>query len=217
MQSYVERRVLNPSNPQLERLYNASKFARTDANATCRSSAQLFGEYLHAFEDTFAHRDQNNAPYSALSFGLGTGHLTGGENPDFTYNHNVLSPVGFGQWDTNEDRTLAMEKAVFEKLKEFSNPNGKSESIESILYTLKTFNGMHADFSAGNLGPKIEILNSTLRYLGYDTEIYYQKGDNQYDKKRAQTNREESLGMLKTSDYVGTILPSGYDPLPKGK
>jgi hypothetical protein len=48
---------------------------------------QLFGEYLHTFEDTFAHRDQENNPYDATLLSLGVGHGAGGENPDYTYNH----------------------------------------------------------------------------------------------------------------------------------
>ena len=45
---------------------------------------QFFGEYLHAFEDTFAHRDQDNDPFGVNA---GAGHGTHGSHPDYTYNH----------------------------------------------------------------------------------------------------------------------------------
>jgi RHS repeat-associated protein len=80
--NYIARRIANPTNPQLDRLLAASNFAKTDPNATCNSSAQLFGEYLHAFEDTFAHRNQENAPYPPMAIELGFGHFIGGKNPD---------------------------------------------------------------------------------------------------------------------------------------
>ena len=93
---YIARRIEDPQSPQLNRLLAASNFAKADLNATCNSSAQLFGEYLHAFEDTFAHRDKDNDPYTATSFGYGTGHATGGENPDFTYDHFARTVPGLG-------------------------------------------------------------------------------------------------------------------------
>ena len=217
MQSYIERRITNPGSPQLARLLAASNFAKTDPNATCRSSAQLFGEYLHAFEDTFAHRDRFNAPYSALTLGLGTGHLTGGENPDYTYNHFSTDVFGFGPWNTNEARTLEMEKEVFAKLKAYSNPaNHQEASVATIAYTLKTFNAMHADFSSDNLKPKIAILNDALKYLGYKgIDMTYEEGVDAYKDGVAKKNREDALNRLNPADYVGTILPRGTAQLPK--
>jgi hypothetical protein len=75
-----------------------------DAPTSC-AKAQFYGEYLHAFEDTFAHRDEANVPY-----GYKTGHLSGGHEPDHTYN----APF----WKYNQDRTFEMEKEVFAKFKE---------------------------------------------------------------------------------------------------
>ncbi len=219
LQSYIDRRVINPGSPQLQRLLDASNFAKTDPNANCYSRPQLFGEYLHAFEDTFAHRDWDNNPYTATTFGLGTGHLTGGENPDFTYNHRSKTIVGTGAWDNNESRTLEMEKEVFAKLKAFSNPTNHQEtSVDTIAYTLKTFNAMHADFSAGNLRPKIAILNDALKYLGYiGINITYETGSDAYSRKVAEKNRGDSLNGLNPADYIGTILPRGTAPLPEKK
>ena len=218
LQSYIDRRIANPRSPQLTRLLDASNFAKRDPNANCRSSAQLFGEYLHAFEDTFAHRDWDNNPYTATTYGLGTGHLTGGENPDFTYNHFAIGLFGGGAWDNNESRTLEMEKEVFTKLKSFSNPaNHQESSVDTIAFTLKTFNATHADLRSGNLTTKIAILNDALKYLGYQgIDMTYAK-KNAYFREVAEKNRGDALNNLKPSDYIGTILPSGTAPLPGEK
>ena len=70
--------VSNPSN-QLSLLQSASEQA---PNPCARD--QLFGEYLHAFEDTFSHRKRDNTPYNATNWlGAGTGHgLEDGSEPD---------------------------------------------------------------------------------------------------------------------------------------
>ncbi|PHV04082.1 hypothetical protein CSQ96_27605 [Janthinobacterium sp. BJB412] len=219
LQSYMDRRIVNPGSPQLARLLNASNFAKTDPNANCHSSAQLFGEYLHALEDTFAHRDRFNNSYSSTTFGLGTGHLTGGENPDYTYNHDVIGLPGDGLWANNESRTLEMEKEVFAKLKTFSNPaNHQESSLDTIAYTLKTFNATHAQFGSANFPEKIAILNSALKYLGYQgIDIAYGTGADAYNTSDARKNREDALNKLKPADYVGTILPQGAAPLPGAK
>ncbi|HKV65987.1 MAG TPA: hypothetical protein VJN66_06360, partial [Rhodanobacteraceae bacterium] len=53
--------IVNPQSNQLSRLLNASQKAPTRC-----AEYQLLGEYLHAFEDTFAHRDADNRPYAIL-------------------------------------------------------------------------------------------------------------------------------------------------------
>lgn len=68
-----------------------------------RARYQLFGEFLHAFEDTFAHRDAYNMPYAIAPNSANTpvalvGHAgpgvpdTFGHAPDRTYNQNYASP-----------------------------------------------------------------------------------------------------------------------------
>jgi RHS repeat-associated protein len=215
---YVIRRIKNPNSPQLNRLLAASDFAKTDKNATCDSSAQLFGEYLHTFEDTFAHRDKENDPYSATTLGAGTGHFIGGENPDYTYNHFSYGLLGFGSWDNNEARTLEMEKEVFEKLKNFSNSENHQETtIATIKFTLDSFNRFPAHDTSENFAQKIAILNKGLKdlhYYGIDMTI---TGSSSFDKEEAASNRANSLNRLKPSDYIGTILPQGAAPLPNPK
>ena len=61
--------------------------------------AQLYGEYPHSFEDTFAHRDRNNKPYERLNFNEnypigGTGHGLAGHYPDHTYNDGLWQSTG---------------------------------------------------------------------------------------------------------------------------
>ena len=215
--TYRARRVANPGSPQLDRLLAASKFAKTDPNATCNSSAQLFGEYLHAFEDTFAHRNQDNVPYSATTFGAGTGHFIGGENPDYTYNHFAFT-IGFGSWNVNEARTYEMEKEVFLKLKAFSNDaNHQETSVATIKYTLDTFNRFNANAKSDNFPDKIAILNQGLKDLRYDGFDITKPEKDGYEVEITTKNRADSLSRLNPNDYVGTILPQGAAPLPVPK
>lgn len=86
-------------------------------------SMQFFGEYLHAFEDTFAHRDQNNDPFGVNA---GFGHGAYGSNPDFTFNHYAQfnipgNLVGYGDWTVNETRSLLEQEEVYNKLVEYRN------------------------------------------------------------------------------------------------
>ncbi|HEU4603815.1 MAG TPA: DUF6765 family protein, partial [Steroidobacteraceae bacterium] len=64
---------------------------------------QLYGEYMHAYEDTFAHRDAYNMPYSVDSNDANTPVAWSGHGgigvpdwfghaPDHTYNQNYRSP-----------------------------------------------------------------------------------------------------------------------------
>jgi len=222
LESYITRRIKNPNNPQLDRLLAASKYAKTDPEANCRTSIQLFGEYLHAFEDTFAHRNYSNDPYSPTILNLGFGHATGGESPDYTYNH-VGSYLGVPfPWSVNEDRTLQMEKEVFEKMKAFSNPLNRQEySVAALMTTLQEFNEFQANEKSPDFSKKILILNKALDYLGFDgidmrfsEETPFKHG---YSKQIAEKNRAAALNSLKIYNYPGTILPQGRQPLPDEK
>ena len=99
----------DPVSDQLNRLSGASFFAPNDC-----AKYQLFGEYLHAFEDTFAHRDWNDQAYG---INMGIGHGIDLKNPDYTYDHQDI--VGH-QWH-NGARTLEMEKETFDKLGAFGD------------------------------------------------------------------------------------------------
>jgi hypothetical protein len=129
-QSYVNRRFQNPTNDQLIRL---SKTYSQPGQSRCER-AQFFGEYLHAFEDSFGHRNQTNVP---IELNAGLGHGAYGHSPDKTYNHTVtlaevfarpgveaLTLASVGQWNQNESRSLRMEQEVFEKMQDYRVANG---------------------------------------------------------------------------------------------
>jgi RHS repeat-associated protein len=215
----VRMRTHYPSNPQLTRLKNASALAKVDPLATSCSSAQFFGEYLHAFEDTFAHRDNENVPYSANHFNLGLGHTAGDENPDYTYNHTALPGVhlGWGVWNVNEERTYEMEQEVYGQLQSFASAKGKKTDLVEINSILQKFNAYPAhDDDDTKMAEKIAILNNGLKQLGYlDTTIKYQDIVSGFDKNKAANNRQTNLGKLDPKKYPGTILTKGTAPLPK--
>jgi hypothetical protein len=210
LKSYIDRRVENPYNPQLERLMAASDKAPTRC-----SKLQFFGEYLHAFEDSFAHRDKDNEPYSATSFGLGFGHFVGNENPDWTYNHWSEFALGLGYWGNNFSRTMEMEKETFNKMKDFSNPANFKMSWADIESIMMKFTAFEAHDSSANFNDKLKILDNALARLGFDGIELFKGGGDRFDGIRAAKNRDEFLGLLNPEDYVGTILPRGTAPLPK--
>jgi RHS repeat-associated protein len=203
--SYTKRRVASPDNPQLQRLLGASNKAPTRC-----ARLQLFGEYLHTFEDTFAHRDRDNNPYSATVMGLGLGHGFGGENPDYTYNH--WSPVGY--WGENYDRTIQMEKEVLAKMSAFSNPKNHKLSWKTIEYTMEQFTKFEATADSSGFSEKIQILNDALKAHKFDVDLS-PKGEHAFKKALAERNRDKFLMTLDPEEYVGTILPRGTAPLPK--
>ncbi|HRH29930.1 MAG TPA: RHS repeat-associated core domain-containing protein, partial [Aquabacterium sp.] len=86
---------------QLNRLEGASN---APGISRC-AQLQFFGEYLHAFEDSYGHRDQNNVP---ITINAGLGHAFYGHEPDKTYNGSYLGAyvAAIGDWDTREQRTL---------------------------------------------------------------------------------------------------------------
>ncbi|MDO8329575.1 MAG: DUF6531 domain-containing protein [Fluviicoccus sp.] len=133
----------------------------------CNQKMQFFGEFLHAFEDTFAHRDAENDP-----FGLnkGTGHATGGENPDYTYNHVVggLSVLGRGTWDVNEDRTLIAQEQVYRKMLDFRDSVGASGKVvpwEELRDYLVVFNSIHENAHGADGAEDLHTLQYKIRYL----------------------------------------------------
>jgi RHS repeat-associated protein len=140
---FALRRIRNPQSKQLERLRNASLaydyYCRADGRASSLDTKlQLYGEYLHAFQDTFAHRDRNNRPYDLFGNSendpdTDVGHISiidilKSHQPDKTYNQidfedaKLNGEYGYlpsysNQWIYNEARTLQMSKEVFEKIR----------------------------------------------------------------------------------------------------
>lgn len=144
-------------------------------------SMQFFGEYLHAFEDTFAHRDQKNDPYPVLG---GLGHAAGGTHPDHTYNNEIfaikdLTVLGLGKWEGNGDRTLISEAAIYAKLLEFRRyilkvPDSKVKVIpwNSLAPYLKAFNAIKENHDEGSKGS----LNELKDKISFLEEILNSKG-----------------------------------------
>ncbi|HET7314192.1 DUF6765 family protein [Salinisphaera sp.] len=123
-QWYESHRFLFPASPQLARLRRAALTLYPACGPrNPHAKAQLYGEYLHALEDSFAHRDNADKPYSRKQIpGMDEGYIghgLDGHNPDKTYNHRSELPTTniFRQWNNNEARTLAAEHAVFYKLR----------------------------------------------------------------------------------------------------
>jgi RHS repeat-associated protein len=217
--------VSNPTSFQLEDLLQASQNAPTQCGRF-----QFLGEYLHAFEDTFSHRDENNIPYDALTFGQGLGHGPDGHHPDYTYNHTTGDLLGFGDWNVNESRTLEMEKEVFAILQGYGDP-GKAKDFSEILPTLVKFNAFKADEEGSwsdedgkvpSIYDKIAILNQALvdlGYTGYDLRWWNgapgtkdTRPANSYSEDEAKQHRENYLlnadrTPLNQADFPGTILP----------
>jgi RHS repeat-associated protein len=203
---YVLHRVDRPWNPQLQLLLNA---ANNPNNRPC-AKLVLFGEYLHAYEDTFGHRDQVDEP---INVNGGAGHLVYGHEADKTYNayavyeNNPVYYLAKGDWLFRQSRTLEMEQEVFDEIqKEFhvttKDQYGRPITFARIQNTLALFNsineseGENPDFIS-KLGILQGLLHSNgfrdFDFTGYS--VYY-----------ACNNRYEAVQGLKQSDYAGTIL-----------
>jgi RHS repeat-associated protein len=171
---YAARRIQNPGNPQITRLRTAANNnLRTAANPSGSSPcmrAQQFGEFLHAFQDTFSHRDQNNAP---INVNGGLGHLAYGHEPDRTYNDTVYItafPSAIGTWNTRQARTLQMERETFAQVQRNFGTTGSDRSgmpieFSDIQAALQRFNETQENDSTG-FAVKRLILNEELARLG---------------------------------------------------
>jgi RHS repeat-associated protein len=174
---YAARRLQNPGNPQITRLRTAANTnLRTSANPSGSSPCmrvQLFGEFLHAFQDTFGHRDQNNAP---INVNGGLGHLAYGHEPDRTYNDTTYItafPSAIGDWSNREARTLQMERETFAQIQRnfgttASDRNGMPVEFSDIQAALQRFNGTRENDGDGTgFDGKQRILNEELARLGF--------------------------------------------------
>jgi RHS repeat-associated protein len=203
--TYEANRVNNPWNPQLQLLSNA---ANNSNNQPC-TKTQLFGEYLHAYEDTFGHRDQLDAP---INVNGGAGHLVYGHEADKTYNElgvsvdNLAYYLAPGDWSYRESRTLEMEKEVFSEIqKKFQvaakDASGRPITFASIEWALQQFNHIHENEGENpNFPQKLAKLRQLLILNGFGGNL---PG---YDIFTACKNRNGSLTGLKQSNYPGTIL-----------
>ncbi|WP_211452381.1 hypothetical protein [Collimonas antrihumi] len=180
--------------------------------------SDIGGSYLHSFEDTFAHRDSNNHPF-ALDIGLG--HGVYGSNPDYTYNHwSALPFPGALDWNHNEDRTLEMEKEVFNKLLTMTGSTD-AKKFSDIEDTLKNFNktpeneGDGYDRDKPTDSKKIQLLQGKLKELKIDGVNWTDQSmplEGVYAVSDGADNRTKFLcdkdgNALNQKLYPGTILP----------
>lgn len=176
--------------------------------------AQLFGEYLHTYEDTFGHRDQVNR---TIGVNGGAGHLQYGHEADKTYNGTVtgaplLFPLANGVWDNRESRTLEMERAVFNKIQAQYGTQAKDKSgfpiqFSDIEATLKKFN--HIGEDEGNTSSNGLFTGSSKRgELDAALKSYGFSPIPEYKISEACSNRRTYTKNLKATDYPRVILGS---------
>ena len=150
----------DPLNTQTKILLDYYK----NASAPCLKR-QFYGEFLHAYEDTFGHRDWNNVPYDT------DGHGNDLTSPDKTYNHDVLYVY---HWTVNEDRTLLMEQYVFNQIREdwhtvAKDTNGINISASRLESFLKEWNKIEEDGELAPTSQKLRMLNEKLTEFGLPT------------------------------------------------
>ena len=210
--------VMDNLSPQLKNLLSASNTGNPEQPC---AKYQFLGEFLHAYADTFSHRDRADIPFDAFNLvGMGAGHGGALSLPDYTYNDGVKSNIS---WETREDRTLAAEKGMFKILAEFAPRTLSGVSFSSIEATLKEFNATKESGPANVALTKVGILQKKLNELidSGDLKLKNKEGNllnsinlfksegEGYSEESAKINREKFLKGLKESDFPGTCLPGG--------
>ena len=165
-----------------------------------------------------------NRPIDALTMGLGVGHGLSGEQPDYTYNgdpnYTGTDPIVIAKvWNVREERSLAAERAILGKLKDFSTSSAVSPDEIDVI--LKTFNAIreHGEDSPD----KKKLLQETLNNWIEEKKLNLTNADgtrveninlfslekDAYRKNAAENNRTQFLGSLKGQEdkYPGVCLP----------
>lgn len=210
----------NPSD-QLNSLLAAS------VKAECKNAQlQFFGEYLHAFEDTFSHRDKTNKPYDALGwFNLGVGHGLDASEPDYTFDNETNG------WDVRAQRTLAMELEVFNKFNLSPFKTGREIDINILKAALEEFNSIQENEETEKnkkqpFEQKFTLLNQTLADWGIKNadgsainllDTINNQGKNSFNEEEAASNRNRFLcdaqgNRLMEAYYPGIIPPTNACP-----
>jgi hypothetical protein len=198
---YQLRRLSAWNNTQIQTLHGYAVSAGDQYGACMKG--QFYGEYLHALEDVFGHRKANNDPYGATQ-----GHWYDGTNPDMTYND--------GAWQNNEQRTLEMERVVFERLqsdfgREATDKDGFPIQFSDIEGFLKDWN--HVGEIGKNSAEKKKWLDNKLTAIfGKDTKIPVYKEEVglgcrlKYLRDAHLINADGKATGDATTNYPGAIL-----------
>ncbi len=213
--------VVGNLSPQLNNLRNAA--LRAPQRCT---RFQFLGEFIHAYADTFGHRNEGNLPYDAIRLGVGLGHGLAGHEPDYTYNA--------GLWTVREARALSMERAVYQQLRGFPGgpgvTRGAGVEFSSIESTLTTFNAIQE--SGLNATRKIRLLQDEINRMISNSLIALRSPQGEavssvdltrsflfdngavglrYNEDLARTNRNNYLSGhgLTEFDYPGICLAHG--------
>ncbi|HKQ81282.1 MAG TPA: DUF6765 family protein [Steroidobacteraceae bacterium] len=170
---------------------------------------QFFGEFIHAFEDTFSHRDEEDRPFDAVRHGAGLGHGLSGYQPDYTYNSE--------EWSTRETRSFAMELDTRDLMRRSSwadpNRSTSAEQLDLLYRVLRDFNAIEENEhgipgSDWTESQKVARLNRGLIELGY-TEIDLANPTFRFDPQAAFRIRSEAFSDLDSKHYSGAILETG--------
>jgi len=170
---------------------------------------------------------------------MGTGHLMGGHNPDYTYNHQGACSSTGGedpittcvQWNKNQDRTMEMERETYQKIVDYMNAtnygkmpgqNGKQTDFSVLDEVLDKFNSIDEnaekestnDFTVSHIKEgKLNTLENWFSKNGYTNSdgspILLTEDKQGYSQETAQDNREKYFNGLSQSDYPSAMLPSG--------
>lgn len=210
-------RINNPTSPQLE---NLRRPAYNMQLSHC-ARVQFFGEYIHAFADTFAHRDQDNVPFFFTST---AGHGLYNHDPDQTYNVR--------DFQNNEMRTLRMAEEIFQKMPTFVGKppafgwDDIKDTVLAFALTGKAAAALEARWAGENspehlmrkeleLDYKKDVLDAKLRELGFGPltpTVSNKNGDlivYDYDKDDAEIARLNNFRGLTHRDAKGvsTLFP----------
>ena len=233
-------RYANPVSFQLDNLLSAALGASTPC-----ARFQFLGEYLHAFMDTFSHRNSVNRPYDPIvgtggpfaegAQSIGLGHGLDGHDPDYTFNHvrlialpgsNGLINLFSQDWSVNEARTLEMEREVFDILKGYGD-SAHAVSWDRIEPTLIRFNAIHESESTGvdpvvSFAGKLALLNNTLASLGYGVaqpggsqRAIDLAGADRYSLTNAAANRSANLRDASGAALKPEDFPGTILPKPR--
>ncbi|MDQ6662075.1 MAG: hypothetical protein M3Z24_14065, partial [Chloroflexota bacterium] len=207
----ANRRFIDPENKQLSNLFSASQKAPTRCG-----EAQLYGEFLHAFADSYSHRRPDSSPISLTQDFRG--HLKYGHDPDKTYDVQNSKASPFPNFLHNQAHTISMEETVFAKLQAdfskyglYQGSNKEGYPVDPINFAevrsiLTAFNANTGDYEKpAQLKAKVDILNAFLISNKLDPIPIYNAG-----KAAGNRNaylRDSARKPFDASQYPGVILP----------